>query len=377
MVVRRVLEDVAASDDKNAEEAEDLLQRIRTLDFVGKLLICTDFYREMGTLSRKLQKVNLPFWARKEAIDTYLQILSDAVYWKEDQLTMFHTHLQELQNCMFQGVPVFVQDVGLRIPLRQTRSGRPTADSDGEAPETVDSAADVMINSVTDKGKALFAAMNTSMKTRFPEEYLDEMEVKSHAAKLYPILTSAKVAANEDDFMASEEVKLLISKHDDDREQTRNLCLNIYRNATMLGDCASDIDIYHCIFTDPKLYTGAQHVLGKIAKLFSSYPPESIVESMGSVIEQIRRVRGGSKTSTNKADVKDISDELKIHWNGPHISHCESIVKQALNLHFKGAGWHFIKQDVRSKMFKVSKVIDRLKDTKPTLTFMVNQPTNL
>ncbi|PIK53266.1 hypothetical protein BSL78_09840 [Apostichopus japonicus] len=127
---------------------------------------------------------------------------------------------------------------------RQTRSRRPTADSDGEDPETVDSVADIMINSVTDKGKALFAAMNTSMKTRFPEEYLDEMEEKSHPAKLYPILTSAKVAENEEDCMASEEVKLLISKHHDDREQIRNLCFNIYRNATMLGDCASDIDIY-------------------------------------------------------------------------------------------------------------------------------------
>ncbi len=369
-VVRRVLEDVAASNDSNAQEADNLLRRIRSMDFLGKLLICTDFYREMGILSSTLQQVNLCFWTRKDAVDNYLQILSDAADWKEDHLSVFHSYLNDLQNCVFGGVPIFVHDIGLMMPLRQTRARRPTAGDHDDDPEEDMDSADV-INCIKDKGKALFIAMKGSMKTRFPDAMLAQMEEQSYAAKLHPIMTTAKAAANEDDFMASDAVKLLISKHHHP-EQTRILCRNMYRNVEILGNCASDIDIYHHVFTNPKFFTGAHHVLGSIAKLFSSYPPESIVESMGSVIEQVRHVRGGSKTSTNKADVKDISDELKVHWNGPHISHCQSIVTQALNIHFRGGPWHFIKQDVRSKIFKVSKVVDRLKDTKPKLTFMAN-----
>ena len=91
---------------------------------------------------------------------------------------------------------------------------------------------------------------------------------------------------------------------------------------------------------------------------------------MGSVIEKIRNVRGGTKTSTNKKDIKDISDELVIHWNGPHISKCDGIVKQALNVHFKGKLWHFIFSDVRAKMPKVSAVVDRINNSKSSLSFM-------
>ena len=129
--------------------------------------------------------------------------------------------------------------------------------------------------------------------------------------------------------------------------------------------------MYHCVYTSPDLINGAKHVLANIAKIFCSCPPESVVESMGSIIEMISKARGGSKTSTNQLDVKGISDELKVHWNGPHISRCEAVVKQALNLHFKGGRWHFVSQDVRSKLHKVSKVVDRINKTKPVLKFMV------
>ena len=104
--------------------------------------------------------------------------------------------------------------------------------------------------------------------------------------------------------------------------------------------------------------------------VYCSSPPESVVESMGSIIEKIKDIRGSSKTSTRKQDVDDISQELVVHWNGPVLSQCESLVKQALNLHFKGGSWHFAATDVRSKLHKVSKVIDRLNHEKSALSFM-------
>ena len=83
----------------------------------------------------------------------------------------------------------------------------------------------------------------------------------------------------------------------------------------------------------------------------------------------MREVRGGSKSSTNKKDIKDMSDELIVRWNGPHTSKCDSVVVQALNLHFKSGPWHFISHDVKSKMHRVSLVIDRNNPTPLALTF--------
>ena len=90
---------------------------------------------------------------------------------------------------------------------------------------------------------------------------------------------------------------------------------------------------------------------------------------MGSVIENIRETRGGTKTSVNLDDVSDISNELICRWNGPPMNHCEGVVKAALNKHFAGVAWNFQTTDVRSKLWQVSKVIDRLNSEKPRLNF--------
>jgi len=42
-----------------------------------------------------------------------------------------------------------------------------------------------------------------------------------------------------------------------------------------------------------------------------------------------------------------MSDELTVHWNGPNISKCDSVVMQALNLNFKSGPWDFTSSNVR------------------------------
>jgi len=86
------------------------------------------------------------------------------------------------------------------------------------------------------------------------------------------------------------------NKHPDQSEGVRNLCLNIYRHRDSLGDCKSDIDVYHSVFTRSYLYLGTKHVLDVIAYILCSYPTEFVVARMGSVL--VPEVLGGSKTST-------------------------------------------------------------------------------
>lgn len=372
-VVRLVLGKVAASDSTQAKDADALLGRIQKVDFVAKLLICVDLYSLMGILSQKLQMVNYPVWKKAEDVRTYLRALDDIIE-EGSTLPTFDKYATDLQNCTFMGQPLLIKgrQGGLMMPARQTRSRVAEEELDEEAEDSDEHEVEVArrVQSTAAKGKTVAEGMKANMNKRFPHNFFDDIRKKEQSASLLPIITRARKATNETEMMSSDEVKLLCEMHSSQVEETRNLCINIYRNRSSI-DCDNDIDLYHCVYTSPDLINGATHVLANIAKIFCSCPPESVVESMGSIIEMISKARGGSKTSTNQLDVKDISDELKVHWNGPHISRCEAVVKQALNLHFKGGRWHFVSQDVRAKLHKVSKVVDRINKTKPVLKFML------
>jgi len=55
--------------------------------------------------------------------------------------------------------------------------------------------------------------------------------------------------------------------------------------------------MYHSGFTTSDLYLDAEHVLEVIAHMFTAIPPESVVESMGSVLEKSFEACSGSKTA--------------------------------------------------------------------------------
>ena len=367
-IVRRVLDNIAASDNCQAKDADDLLRHIRTLKFVVKLLLCVDFYCALEVVSQMLQ-VNIPFWKKTKVIEYFMVCLGKMVEGKPDHVLEFHINKADLQECVFAELPPVSKDVALTTPLRETCS---LPHSTALADSTNLELSKVVVGNALTKGKVMFQAMISSINQRFTAEYLSEIKEKEQAASLFPLLNAAKVAANEDEFLMFEPVRLLLSKHSDYVEGTRNLSINIFcnRDTDMLKKCCSEIELYHCVFTTANLYLGAEHILSKIAQIFCSYPPESVIESMGSVIEKIQNVHGATKTSTNKKDIKDISDELVIYWKGPHISECDSIVKQALNVHFKGKLWHFISSDVCAKMHKVSAVVDKINNSKLSLSFM-------
>ena len=375
-ILRGVLETTAAGDDKKtSDEAENLLRQIRTLDFLVKTMLLCNHYQELGIVSQILQQVNIPFWKRANAIEKYmtklqtmkagnLPVLQKPGLTEKTRASAPTMSMNDLKNSEFGGFPLFAQDIGLITPLRQTR-GMSTCEKDST--ETVCGAIEHIIQT---KGKNMFRNMDIEMNIRFPEKYFKQMKSKEVAVSLLPILNAAKTAANQDSFLQAEEVRAFKSKHSTQQEGATNLCKNIFQYKCELSNYETDIEIYHCVFTQPKLYIGAAHCLATIANIFCSEPPESIVESMGSIIEKIKDVRGGSKSSTNKKDVIDISDELKIHWNGPPLNKADSVVRQALNIHFQGRPWHFTATDVRSKMYKVSAVVDRINHDKPSLSFM-------
>ena len=94
--VRRVLENIAASDNHQAKDADDLLCRIRTLEFVVKLLLCVDFYRALGVVSQTLQVVDIPFWTKQRRSNILRYVL---VKWLKGKWTNYWNFIPTKQTC--------------------------------------------------------------------------------------------------------------------------------------------------------------------------------------------------------------------------------------------------------------------------------------
>ena len=136
-VVRDVLGKVAATDSAQAKDADLLLGRIQTVDFVAKLLICVDLYSLLGKLSQKLQKVNYPIWKKAEDICTYLRELDEII--DKGTSAAFPTlvkYEEDLQKYTFKGHPLLIAR-RLRIPARQTRT-RSRVELEDSEPEDSD-----------------------------------------------------------------------------------------------------------------------------------------------------------------------------------------------------------------------------------------------
>ena len=221
---------------------------------------------------------------------------------KPEHVLEFHTHKADLQECVFAGLPFDSKDVALMTPLRETRSlPRSTALANStniELPK-------VVVGNALTKGKVMFQAMISSMNQRFTAENFSEIKEREQAASLFPLLNAAKVAANEDEFLTSEPVRLLLSKHPDYVEGARNLSINIFRNrdTDMLKKCCSEIELYHCVFTTTISVLNTS--LAKLPKFIAAVPQRASLKAwevllkkfeMFVVIRKHQRIKKTSKT---------------------------------------------------------------------------------
>ena len=65
--------------------------------------------------------------------------------------------------------------------------------------------------------------------------------------------------------------------------------------------------------------------------------------------------------------------ETSVHWNGPSMAECDSLLECCLNMYFgEGKPWHFVSLDEKDRALKyvVSKVVDRLNKEPSKISFM-------
>ena len=93
---------------------------------------------------------------------------------------------------------------------------------------------------------------------------------------------------------------------------------------------------------------------------------ESVLESLVSKFENhfdCRRNLGEDSSA----------EEFEIAVNGPSLAHCDSIVKEAMDLYWQGKLWHFFKTSVVEKFGQAgakSSVLKRLASVKNHLPIM-------
>ena len=91
----------------------------------------------------------------------------------------------------------------------------------------------------------------------------------------------------------------------------------------------------HLFLKKEELYEGTHNFLHFLLRCVIKTHAETVVESMGNLIEMHSEKRRG-------LGIGDVGRETFIDWNGPPIHHCDSLGIKALNRIFKGPNWHFV-----------------------------------
>ena len=62
-------------------------------------------------------------------------------------------------------------------------------------------------------------------------------------------------------------------------------------------------------------------------------------------------------------DEETVSEEFEITTNGPNLSHADSIINEAMDMHFKRKPWHFFRSSIADKLVNpigTSNVLSRM-----------------
>ena len=118
------------------------------------------------------------------------------------------------------------------------------------------------------------------------------------------------------------------------------------------------IKFLHIFMKEMTLYQGVERFLHFLLRCSVKTHAEGVAESMGNYIEMHSEKRRG-------LDIEDVGVETFIHWNGPPVSHANTLLTKALNRHFRGDKWNFITR--KNKLY--STVTERLLDQKPRVPF--------
>ena len=117
-------------------------------------------------------------------------------------------------------------------------------------------------------------------------------------------------------------------------------------------------------------YVGVEAVMDIICRACCMKSVESVVESWISVLEH-----HSSKVRNLKEE--SILTELMVAVNGPPVHHCESLVRDSMQVYWrkparaKDLNGHFVRRSRNIKTWLVSKAVDNFNEMVPDTPFLV------
>ena len=109
------------------------------------------------------------------------------------------------------------------------------------------------------------------------------------------------------------------------------------------------------VFLDPnkKLFEGVEFIVQAMAVSCVKHSCESVLESLVSKFENHFDER-------RNMGEESAAEEFEIAVNGPNLANCDSVVREAMDLHWKGKPWHFVKSSVIEQLNSGSTVLNRM-----------------
>ena len=114
------------------------------------------------------------------------------------------------------------------------------------------------------------------------------------------------------------------------------------------------------------LYVGIEMIMQAIAVSCVKQSCESILESMVSTYEH-------HFNAMRNMDEENVNEDFFIAVNGPNLTHCNSVVEEAMQIYWKGSDWHFHQKSLSHHLKEFdgeSKVLHRIHNTSSKLPFM-------
>ena len=303
-----------------------------------------DIYHELAKAEHGCSKVNQMPWEaydRVSALEEKLNQLTSSDDWD------LWKSLAQYKTSLLEGV---IDDVPIVTETRRLLRSGSLAQAN---------TLDTILNKSYEQLKKIAHQMVTELKNQ-----ITEPELITQIRKAF--LHWDEEAVSELISVANSQGNLDYGKLDVLLEQYRTLKLTY--QTTRWGTKSPETHKWLMITTCscPYHYRGLEAIIHFALCCFIKAPIETIVESVGSVINKhVKKARSAMKPQT-------LADEVLVSWNGPseHSSAAEAILHKALHNHFTESPITFYKNSKRSKIFATaSSTVGKMLKTKSRIQF--------
>lgn len=383
-VATHFINNYAALYDYLYEDGDDNVNKINNVEFVLRLNYKTDLLNVMQKVSRNCQQVGLYSWRMYDYIESSISKMSEmtSTIDKDDSqlhkdLCFFGKALRELRDLegelTFQEKPLYLT----RQMQNRTRATVETQPLESQSMENEDNAATIqqIVADLKKDGEIFLKTFSEGFKKRADPNKGFCYPLLEKAFRLENILANYGTDAVPPEFLEYFRLSQKVGYVPEDlseyeiSKQYRTFC-------SVVADMVAEDAEFHCGELKEQPWKVEQRVFNKICSTVTRQPIsdvtdlclsamvrahcEAVCESMGSVVKNIKDQRN--------VTYENLKEELFISYNGPHPCASDSLVSDALDLHFSNMesdkSWRFHRKTKKGgilKHFTTSKVVDRKK----------------